>query len=298
MFDIKASQISQINKLKEWRERYSKNDYPGKVILNLFYELFTIELIWDEINLAFSGEIQFSDPAQAFSHIVEIKRQVQLREVHADLERLMANDTIACGVKYSDFQGMIENAINGDNGSVVEVEYSYWYYCQYYEAIIEWAACGYLGYDKHSAFQAVTGGDVGGLKLDTFENTVEFFHKLLGISFSWKDADGNSINPLSEEDKNKKYYSDSFEILSPLWDKTSKVKNKSGCFVATTVYGDSNAPEVVKLRNFRNEVLYKTILGNCAITIYFLFGSLLAKFVTFFKMKKQVRKLLDLEFNY
>ena len=222
MFDIQAARDRKINKLKEWRDKYSRNEYPYKVILNMFYELFSIELMWGEIDSAFYPSLeqmtsnQFTTLALALGHIGEIKRGTQLLEVHQNLERFMENDKVVCGVKYSDFREMVREAKNGDNYKVVEIEYSYWFYCQYWEAILQWAAYGYLGYDKHSAFIEVTGGNVGGLKLDTYQDAMEFFPWVLGVSFSWKDADGNSIDPL--KDKNNKYYPDSFELLPPLWD--------------------------------------------------------------------------------
>ena len=82
MFDIKASQNRKINKLKEWRSRYSKSEYPYKVIMNMFYELFTMELIWDEINSAFSGQQQINNPQEALMHIGQIKRNTQIQHVH------------------------------------------------------------------------------------------------------------------------------------------------------------------------------------------------------------------------
>lgn len=293
MFDIEAAQNRKINKLKEWRSRYSKEEYPYKVILNMFYELFSIELIWSEINSAFSGRKQFNDPTQALMHIGEIKRQTQLTQVHQNLESFLKSDRVACGVKYSDFKEMVNVAQNGDNHKVIEIEYSYWFYCQYWEATLEWAAYGYSGYDKHSAFRAVTGGDVGGLKLDSFQDTIKYFPTVLGVSFSWKDADGNSINPMSSEDKNKKYYPDRFEFLPPLWSGSSGQKNKSGCFVATVVYGNHNSDEVIKLRLFRDDVLSKSILGKVFISVYYFVGPLLAKLVNYLNLNKPVKKLLD-----
>ena len=113
---------------------------------------------------------------------------------------------------------MIEDAKNGNNDEVEEIEYSYAYITSVIELVIPWAACGLLGMDKHKAFVDVTGGDVGGLKLDTFKDTIQFFPTVLGVSFSWEDADGNSINPVLSEEK--KYYPDSFVFLPSLWNKT------------------------------------------------------------------------------
>jgi len=291
MFDIQASQRRRINKLKEWRSRYSKKEYPYKVILNMFYELFSIELIWDEINSAFTGDVIFNDLTEAMTHIVSIKRQIQLSQVHQNLETWLKQDKVAGGIRYSDCKEMINKAQNGDNNSVVEIEYSYWFYCQYCEVVLEWAAYGYLGYDKHSAFIAVTGGYVGGLKLDTFKDSIQSFSLILGLSVNWKDANGNPINPMTE--KNKNYYPDSFELLPPLWNGTQNSNEKSGCFIATTVYGDYNSSEVKILRRYRDDILLNSTLGRVFIYFYYLIGPFLAKLINIFKLTKAIRVLLN-----
>ena len=293
MFDIQAAQNRKINKLKECRSRYSKEEYPYKVILNMFYELFSVELLWDDIISAFTGNKKFKDPTQALTHIVKLKRQIQLSQVHNNLESFLTNNRTACGISYSDLKEIVYKAQNGDNHAVIEIEYSYWFYCQYAEAALEWAAYGYLGYDKHSAFTAVTGGDVGGLKLNTFKDVIQFFPTILGISLGWKDAEGNSINPMSNKDKNKKYYPDSFELLPMLWDENADSKMKSSCFIATVVYGDYNASEVVEFRKFRDDILTKTLFGRAFIYFYYLIGPFIAKFILIFKIKKFMKILLD-----
>lgn len=293
MFDILASQNRKINKLKGWRQTYSKKEYPYKVVLNMFYELFSIELMWDHINEAFNGEKRYDDQTVAYNHLGQLKRDVQLAEVHQNLESFLKIDKIACGAKYSDFKKMIDEAQNGNNHKIIEIEYSYWYYCQYWEATIEWAAYGYLGYDKHSAFRAITGGDLGGLKLDTFQETVQSLSAILGISFEWKDADGNIINPMSNEAKNKKYYPGNFEFLNPLWSENSASNSKSGCFIATAVYGDYNAYEVVLLRKFRDDILSKTIPGKIFINIYYFLGPFLASSAIKLNLKLPIKKFLD-----
>lgn len=293
MFDIQASQNRKINKLKEWRTKYSKDEYPYKVVLNLFYELFSVEFIWDDINRAFEEGQQFTDPTQALIYFGEKKREVQLSVIHQQVQQFMQNDRVAGGIKFSDFKSMIQNSRNGDNHQVIEIEYAYWFYCQYLEAALQWAACGLLGMDKHSAYIEVTGGDVGGLKLDTLENAITYFHQVLGISFNYKDADNNSIDPLSEKDKNKKYYPDSFEMLPPLWDNSFQSSGKkSGCFVATVAFGNFNQPEVIFLRSFRDNTINKTNWGRYFIWLYYKIGKLMAELVQKFKLEKIVKSFL------
>lgn len=52
-----------------------------------------------------------------------------------------------------------------------------------------------------------------------------------------------------------------------------------GCFVATAVYGSYDAPEVLTLRKFRDEVLKKTSAGRMFISWYYQYGPYLARLV-------------------
>jgi hypothetical protein len=66
------------------------------------------------------------------------------------------------------------------------------------------------------------------------------------------------------------------------WKKTGRHLDDWGrekCFVATAVYGSYDAPEVMKLRQFRDEVLRKTSTGRTFITWYYRYGPYLARVV-------------------
>lgn len=70
---------------------------------------------------------------------------------------------------------------------------------------------------------------------------------------------------------------------------------KSGCYIATMAYGDYDHPQVMILREFRDDVLGKTVLGKWFIKTYYNFSP---KLVEMLKNQKTVnnliRKLLNL----
>tara|TARA_B110000285_G_scaffold5313_1_gene5619 strand:+ start:213 stop:1028 length:816 start_codon:yes stop_codon:yes gene_type:complete len=47
-------------------------------------------------------------------------------------------------------------------------------------------------------------------------------------------------------------------------------KKKEGCYIATHVYGDYNSPQVLVLRNYRDERLAKNALGRAFIKLYYI----------------------------
>lgn len=64
------------------------------------------------------------------------------------------------------------------------------------------------------------------------------------------------------------------------------------CFIATVIYQDINAPEVVALRQWRDQVLRYKPLGNLLIQIYYSYGSYLAKLIDKSSTLRRIAKLL------
>jgi hypothetical protein len=79
-----------------------------------------------------------------------------------------------------------------------------------------------------------------------------------------------------------------------LLDMAMNASNSNGCYIATMVYGDYDAPEVKVLRNFRDNVLAKYIAGVIFIKVYYRFSPL---FVERFKdspaVNRFIKEILD-----
>ena len=70
-------------------------------------------------------------------------------------------------------------------------------------------------------------------------------------------------------------------------------RNSGGCYIATACYGGKNAPEVMELRIFRDQVLERSFLGQYFIRMYYKFSPKLANHLkkhTF--LNSVVRKLI------
>ena len=69
---------------------------------------------------------------------------------------------------------------------------------------------------------------------------------------------------------------------------------KEGCFVATAVYGDHDAPQVARLRQFRDETLRRTVPGRMFVYVYYRFSPPIARVLLRTpKISARVRVLID-----
>lgn len=74
----------------------------------------------------------------------------------------------------------------------------------------------------------------------------------------------------------------------------ARVARNKSCFVATTIYGDIDHPQVQKLRNFRDARLNNSIAGRYFIKFYYFIGPTLALLPRSSKLAKRVlRHILD-----
>ncbi len=87
--------------------------------------------------------------------------------------------------------------------------------------------------------------------------------------------------------KESKEYIDNFVIQH----KITAAASSGKCFVATACYGDYNAPEVMVLRQFRDEKLLKTFLGKLFVEFYYstspFFATLISKSALLNKLVRQ-----------
>lgn len=67
--------------------------------------------------------------------------------------------------------------------------------------------------------------------------------------------------------------------------------NPKQCFVATTVYGNVDCIEVIKLRRWRDKVLQRSYFGIKLIKLYYKYGERLARYVNKHPLLKRLTKL-------
>lgn len=121
-------------------------------------------------------------------------------------------------------------------------------------------------------------------------------HKYLKILLT---AYNNSSEEVQEQyrqsDVNFKIYDKLFGLLEknlPLSEPVNQNQKKSGCFIATAVYGSPIAKEVILLKNFRDEWLLNFTLGKMLVKFYYFISPSIANQISKNNWLKSVTKTL------
>jgi len=97
-----------INNLKRWRERYSNDEYPFKVVLNMFYDLMPLKLLWDELNNSF-GVVKFDNINDSFDFVHDSFTEIQ-HEIQPILMNLLKHNVVIGGLNSDTFDELILKA--------------------------------------------------------------------------------------------------------------------------------------------------------------------------------------------
>lgn len=185
----------KMSKLISWRNRYPKEQYSSKVVLNLFYEVYPTNLMWGDISNFFSRSFKLFDKdkfdnfSSAFNHAFSVFRQFQIQEVHKNILILMDTNNIVGNIDFSKLKSLSNDANKGSNEAVENVEYTYVFDNIINELILRWAALGLMGLDKLRAFEELTGMILGGIDFGDLKNTSISFGQPVGIYLSGATRD-------------------------------------------------------------------------------------------------------------
>lgn len=183
---IKETIQRKKNKLYEWRDRYEEDEYPYKIIQNLFYDLYATKDSWGKFLTMF--DLKEGDYLKSFNDaeekIVLERRMIQLN-IREKLETLINNNVpVVDSLSYSDFENSISLAKNGNQQEMKNIEYAYIFYGLVMEFIIRWAAFRLMGKNDYDACYAATTALPGDSSFESFESAFETFTKIAGFLFS------------------------------------------------------------------------------------------------------------------
>lgn len=85
----------------------------------------------------------------------------------------------------------------------------------------------------------------------------------------------SSMQEMKKDSKLQRQYKNNMETIASL--KASTKRQSSGCYIATMAYGSYDHPQVIMLRQFRDQVLSKSIMGRNFINFYYFTSPYLVK---------------------
>ncbi len=152
---VKDAVLGRVIQLREYRQRYSKQEYPRKVAINLVYEALANQELLKDKQTFFQGQLFPSLPqaAQAGGMKRDHYRQAVIRRV----EQTLDSSPSVGNLQVDAMRETVRKAQDGDNAAVELLEYSFVYYSAMYDCIWSWAVVGLTGSDMMQASGSVTG---------------------------------------------------------------------------------------------------------------------------------------------
>ena len=179
--DLTNSYNEGLNNLNNWRNRYTKTEYPFKVVQNIFFRQYTMNSIWN-------GQIDnsFNKFKGTETDIIKAYQKLET-EYSKSSERFTAGNTLIYlmnkkenvgGLNYKNNIPLIEKAQKGDNAVMEELEFTYLYYLLCNKATLMWAAFGRKGLSTTEAIAQVTGSVIEYNQTMTYEEILNILGKL------------------------------------------------------------------------------------------------------------------------
>lgn len=173
--DLTNPKATAYNKLIEWRQRYSKTEYPEKVVINIFYRKYIINEIWSELINCFNKHL-WNDFGSGLRVVNDKYSNAATQKVNSKLMTLLQDKERSVGnVTYSSFEALLNQIRSGDKTKVEEIEFSYLHHYLTDETILIWAAFGGTGMNYEDAIAKISGVVVSLKQEPTFSSIVPFF---------------------------------------------------------------------------------------------------------------------------
>ncbi len=168
MIDFGVFYQEGIKNLQKWQERYDSDEYPRKVVLNIFYRRLAMKRIWPQILAYADGHHGVMSYERAYKELQEIYAQEALN-VNPILQKYLNSHPSEDmgGATFEYYQQLAEQA-NFMSQAMYSLETSYLFYMMSDCATLVWAAIAASGVDKVRAVAEVTGCIIQPMPLNAY----------------------------------------------------------------------------------------------------------------------------------
>lgn len=158
--------------LNTWKQRYTPQEYPYKVVLNIFYRKYTIERMWPAVINQSAGSWQKAYENNAVKYAQVSQEIVPVLEAWVQANRQVGS------IKFSDFQSYIQSAASGDANALKGIEYTYLLHRILDEFVMVWIAFVNSGETKINAVAKLTSAVLAQMPIDNYETIEKIFDQL------------------------------------------------------------------------------------------------------------------------
>jgi hypothetical protein len=159
--------------LTTWKKRYTAEEYPYKVVLNVFYRKFTIEKMWPRV----INQSQPTWEVALHNNVTTYSTTAQF-EIVPILENLVKSNRQVGSIKFSDFQSYINAASKGDPEALKGIEYTYLLHRILDDLVILWISFVNAGTSKIDAIARLTGALIADMPIDSYRQIEQIFDQL------------------------------------------------------------------------------------------------------------------------
>lgn len=184
MIDLTLALTEGINNLCTWRNRYTSDEYPQKVVLNIFYRRYTMNKMWNDL-MSIVKQKSYNSFQQAAMTLEKLYSETAVTKVQSYLNSWIENnpDEIVGAIHYRDFIGLIQRVQMGSKPAKEELEFSYLHYLISDKATLAWAAFCATGISPLEAITEVSGAIIKPMTLNDYNTLTVGLGQLYTTSF-------------------------------------------------------------------------------------------------------------------
>ena len=138
--------------MNTWNDRYSRDEYPKKVVMNILYRKYATEILWSKVL-----KNSYKDWQAAYEQIKLEYERIAQHEIVPVLEALIKSDKKVTTMRFSDFTSYINSASKGDKEAVKGIEYTYFLNRIFDELVIIWLSFVTSGTSRIEAVMKLSG---------------------------------------------------------------------------------------------------------------------------------------------
>ncbi len=178
MLDLRQAFAEGSNNIRNWRNRYSSNEYPHKIVLNMMYRVYSMRIVWQAyVNGTLPQFSSFQDGVMAME---QIYGKTAVQKVNANLMKWISESPLSevGGVIYANYERIAKSA-EIDKKQLEEIEFSYLFHLLQDKCVLYWITLRQMGQSQTQAIASITGYMIEELKNFDYSMAKKVFQQLI-----------------------------------------------------------------------------------------------------------------------